>query len=118
MFHAMLFGSGRSSSGIGTLEPDGLRAAAGAIGGDASGDSGEAEIVADHLDPGGADVADDLLDGFELGVPPRTVEQDVAPVQRIEILDGEEFQPVSRHRGPQRRQLLHGPDPAIGEAPA
>jgi hypothetical protein len=50
-------------------------------------DSGDAEVVAHDRDTGLAEPPDNSLDVLNLLVLPRTIEEDVVPVGRVEVLN-------------------------------
>ena len=81
--------------------------------GSARGDTGEAEVVADHPDSRSSNGANERFEIVELRVLLRTVEQHVVPIRRVEILDRGKFQPCRLEALPQGVEVLLGPRRAI-----
>ena len=76
------------------------------------------EAVADDGDPDRSDSADDGLDVLHLLVSHRSVQQDVVPEPRIEVLDSGELQVVLLHRGAKPGELALAPERVSRMPPA
>ena len=118
MFQAMLAGRGLSVTALGPSSPTEGAPPRAMFAVTRPRNARQAEVIAEHLDAGRSDVADEPLHALHLEVPARTVEQDVGPQGRIEILDRVEGQPMFRHGvadGDEFDDLPHAP---FGDAPS
>src|SRR4029079_18261077 len=103
-----------------TEKPDGHRFAAGVLTLHMTPYARNTEVVSHHRDSDLAHAADDGLNAFELFSLARTIEENVMPMGRVEVLDGGKFESLRVHGRLKLAQLVLRPEFALvgADAPA